>query len=208
VAGSHAEADHPMTTTKRQAHRECMRRWAQAKTIADLGQLGALWLEGAIPSQPGYEQMCGPDPETANLVPVLARLNRAGFFTCGSQPGVMGDHWQQRAAVDGFISDPDLFASIVAAMAARADDVAGLWMIRYDSPSRWRNDYRSARPVTQYADEDYTWFGARLSRRCLRFLYGETGALDALYGAWQVTVIDEVWGRDDELWAALDEAIS
>ena len=195
-----------MTTTQ-QAHRECMARWAQAETIADLGQLGALWLEGEIPSQPGYERMCGPDPETAHLVPVLARLNRAGYFTCGSQPGVApedGDkygHWQ-RAAVDGFIDDPRVMDRIISTI----DSTPGLRLI-VRRASQWRNGYRDAWPVTRVGGYDCTWFGVRLSRRYLRFLYGETGALSALRRVWQVTVIDEAWGRDDVLWAELDLAL-
>jgi len=185
-----------------------MLHWAQASTLAELGALGALWLEGAIPSQPGYERMCGPDPETADLVPVLARLNRAGFFTCSSQPGVLGDGYQQRAAVGGFISDPDLFAAIVASMTDTSGDAAGMWLVRHNGPTRWHNDYRSEQPVTRECGQNCTWMGARLSRRILRFLYGETGALDALYGAWQVTIIDEAWGRDWMLWPMLDRAVT
>lgn len=184
----------------RQAHRDCIQRWAQAKTIAELGELGALWLEGEIPSQPGYERMCGPDTETTHLVPVLARLNRAGFFTNGSQPGVADEQWGQRAAVEGFVADPLVLARILCASPE-------LRCIVHDGASWWRNDYRPAVPVTQVDGQGCTRFGARLSRRYLRFLYGETGALDALYGAWQVTIVDEVWGRDDALWPTLDRAL-
>ena len=186
-----------------------MRRWAEAKTIVELGELGALWLEGEIPSQPGYTEDCGPDEETEHLIPVLARLNRRGFFTCGSQPGIAGElvgrweQWWQRAAVDGFVADPDLITRIDEAV-SRSD---GLHLI-VDTASRWRNDYRPAQVVTTWGGQDHTWFGARLSRRYLQFLYGETGALHAIQSAWQVTVIDLEWGRDSHLWPALDEASS
>ncbi len=62
------------------------RAWEAARTLDDLGELTARWLEGTIASQPGYEPGCGPDPETAALIPVVARCNRAGYVTCGSQP--------------------------------------------------------------------------------------------------------------------------
>lgn len=191
------------TAADLRAHHECMRRWADVGTVAQLGELGALWLEGEIPSQPGYAEMRGLDEETTHLVPVLARLNRAGYFTCGSQPGIgWSDGYQQRAAVDGFVIDHDLLRRIDDAV-SRAD---GLHLV-VDTASRWRNDYRAAMPVTRWGGSECTWFGARLSRRYLRFLYRETGALPALYGSWQVTVVDTVWGRDDTLWPALDEAI-
>lgn len=196
-----------MKTADRRAHRDCMRRWAEAETVADLGELGALWLEGEIPSQPGYAELCGPDVETEHLVPVLARLNRAGFFTSGSQPGITpdsggeNDHWQS-AAVDGFVDDLTVLSRINSACTA-----SGLHCIVHPRATRWRNDYRSAVSVTRFGGQDCTWFGACLSRRYLRFLYGETGALDVLREAWQVTVIDLEWGRGDHLWSMLDEAL-
>ncbi len=84
--------------------------WQAARTLADLGELTARWLEGSIGSEPGY---CGrPAEETEDLVPVLAKLNRAGFVTSGSQPGLIepgarGTLAEQRAAVDGF-AGPEL----------------------------------------------------------------------------------------------------
>ena len=66
------------------------KRWASARTPADVGELTAQWLEGRIASQPGYAPGCGPDPETADLTGVLAACNRAGFITDTSQPGESG----------------------------------------------------------------------------------------------------------------------
>src|ERR1700678_2550864 len=93
-------ATHRMSHADREA-------WASARTLADLGELTAQWLEGGIISQPGYAPGCGPDEETVPLIPILATLNRAGFVTSGSQPGDAGygsegTGWQQRAAVEGF----------------------------------------------------------------------------------------------------------
>ncbi|WP_157881130.1 DUF6919 domain-containing protein [Streptomyces griseoruber] len=66
------------------------RRWRSAHTVADLGELMALWLEGELRSWPGYMPGCGPDEETTHLIPSLAALNRAGFLTIASQPGETG----------------------------------------------------------------------------------------------------------------------
>jgi hypothetical protein len=63
------------------------RQWRAAKTVADIGKLTAAWLEGRLPSQPGYEANCGPDEDTRELVPVLAALNRAGYATSSYNPG-------------------------------------------------------------------------------------------------------------------------
>jgi hypothetical protein len=60
--------------------------------------------------------------------------------------------------------------------------------------------------------EAVTRFSVRLPRRHLRdphVGYGicHSDAVAALYRAWQVTVIDPVWGRDDVLWPALEQAV-
>jgi hypothetical protein len=118
--------------------------WRSARTLADLGELTARWIEGRLASQPGY---CGPcDIEDPALVPVLARLNRAGFVTAGSQPGndgpgYGGAHREQRAAVDGFGS-----RVMTQALGDAAGD-AGLIVIVRPPGSRPRWWYRYDRHV-------------------------------------------------------------
>lgn len=46
-------------------------RWRGARTLGDLGELTAQWLEGTIGSVPGVMPGYGPDEETVPLVPVL-----------------------------------------------------------------------------------------------------------------------------------------
>lgn len=58
-----------------------MALWRDARTLADLGELTARWLEGTVGSVPGTVPGCGPDEETGPLVAVLATANRAGFVT-------------------------------------------------------------------------------------------------------------------------------
>jgi hypothetical protein len=62
-------------------------RWRAARTLADLGELTAQWLEGKIASIPTVMPGCGPGEESAELIPVLAACNRAGYVTTTSQPG-------------------------------------------------------------------------------------------------------------------------
>ncbi|MFI5068205.1 MAG: DUF6919 domain-containing protein, partial [Streptosporangiales bacterium] len=110
------------------------KRWASARTLADLGALAALWLEEGIMSQPGYAAGCGPDEETRPLVPVLAACNRAGFVTNCSQPGYWGDGtWDQRAAVEGFAT-PEVLGRIL-----RETDGTGL-IVTAQRASRWCTD--------------------------------------------------------------------
>lgn len=179
-------------------------RWASARTVADLGDLMALWLEGDIKSRPGYKANCGPADETTNLIPVLAACNRAGYITDGSQPGFAGPgydgaHWTQHAAVMGFAS-PEVTARL------RTAEAAGLTVLVQEAS--WRLSWRHAIPVTYREGCEHTWFGTRLSRCHISDSwtgYGmcSTTATDALCAAYQVTVVDPVAGRNDRLWPAL-----
>jgi hypothetical protein len=185
--------------------------WASARTLADLGELTAQWLEGAIPSVPGY--IGGPDPETGELVPVLAKLNRAGFVTACSQPaldrpGYDGARWQQCAAVEGFTDSPDLVMRI-----RQGRRAYGLKVIAHDPATlpRWRFGWGRQAPVTWRDGEEYTWFGAQIPRCHLRGPEFAGGlccrqGLDAFCSAWQVTVIDPEPGRSDVLWRTLEWA--
>jgi hypothetical protein len=167
--------------------------------------LMARWLEGDLTSWPGYA-VAGPDDETADLVPTLARANRAGFVTDASQPacdetGVNGHRWRQRAAVSGLVGDEELLNAL-----ARVAEAHRLTILVRTV------DEGSQRPgitVTQVDGEAYTAFGSRLSRRELRHMWlgVSWSALAEIEAAWQVTLIDPMYGRDDRLWTALDEAI-
>jgi hypothetical protein len=179
--------------------------WAQARTLADLGELTAQWLEGRIESQPGYAPG-RPDDETRELIPVLAAASRAGFLTECSQPGYPLDcgGWEQRAAVQGY-ADPATWARIWKA-------TEGLPLMRSaERATRFRVNYRGALPVTRDRRGAYTHFGAVVPRRHLSdswMGYGEChpDGVTAVCEAWQITLIDHEWGRENSpLWAALAE---
>jgi hypothetical protein len=186
-------------------------RWASARTLADVGEMTARWLEGEIASQPGY---CGPsDIEDPALVPLLARLNRAGFVTTGSQIGESGwGHggawWEQCAAVEGFAD------ARMASRLARVARAAGMTVVLHCPAElpRWRYRYHQAVTVTRRDGGRYTAFGVQVPRRHIRdswLGYGicHPDAVKALCGAWQVTLIDPEWGRPDVLWCVLERAI-
>lgn len=78
--------------------------WRTARTLLDLGEPMARWLEGVITYQPGHGGD-GHGPETDPLVAVLAAVNRVGYVTTFSQPGEIVGDWYQRAAVDGFCDE-------------------------------------------------------------------------------------------------------
>lgn len=181
------------------------KRWAAATSLLELGDLVALWLEGAVASQPGYQPNCGPDNETVPLVATLAAANRSGFVTHSSQPGYDGlgydqARWAQRAAVGGFV---DLAGCAVLELLVA--NVPGLHVIA-QTAGRTRVSYDLAEAVTCREGEERTWFGARLPRRHIADLYEECNPRmhQVLFRAVQVTVVDLQWGRETALWPVLD----
>lgn len=185
-------------------------KWASARTLTDLGELTAQWLEGRISSVPGFYGP--PDEETVPLIPVLARLNRAGFVTDCSQPGEIDGEYdcEQRAAVQGYAAQ-GLAVRIITAVA----EARGLVSVSCP-PSmvpRWRYGYKQSVTVTQVNGEQFTGFGVRIPRRHIRdphIGHGMCGreAVDALCSAWQVTIVDLEWGRERLLWDVLDGALT
>lgn len=185
--------------------------WQAARTLSDLGELTAQWLEGGLRSQPGYMPNCGPDPETTELIPVLARLNRAGYVTNGSQPGVEGvgftGGWaRQRAAVEGFTSATH--ASQIETIAERA----GLIVLCTPAPqpkrglARLRSDRGPQVTVSEVDGTPYTGFGG-MGYSDLELHAEELNdeAFGTLLASWNVTVADPEWGRNDLLWPTLDD---
>jgi hypothetical protein len=181
--------------------------WRTARTLEDLGRLGARWIGGDLTECPAY---WGPsDIETLEMIPVLIAANQAGYFTIGSQAGAAGTgqdgvFWEQRAAVEGFASR-DLMLRIVRQAARR-----GLFTIVHDPATmpRFQIRHSTAVTVTNRAGQPYTQFGAQLSRRHLRDGHAGYGdlhrqAVRALCSAWQVTVIDPQFGREHLLWDTL-----
>ncbi|MEU9611869.1 hypothetical protein AB0D56_09990 [Streptomyces sp. NPDC048209] len=186
--------------------RDC-RAWQSANTVADLGQLTARWLEGDIKTMIGYVPNTPPDDETAAIAPTLAAANRAGFLTDCSQPGLDGTghdgaRWQQRAAVTGFIADPDLLERI---RYAAAD--AGLIVVIHHpgDPEGWCIPGYAV--VTLRAGTAYTAFGERADLDSLNDSWSGISpvACLAVAAAAQVTLADPLFGRNDLLWPLLDD---
>jgi hypothetical protein len=189
------------------------RRWAGAASLADLGELTALWLEGEIGDTP--TNFGPPAEETAELVQVLAAVNRAGFVTDCSQPGMSvpcqgtflwwtapaGATSWQRAAVCGFASeeacarlerllDPGLLYSATGAGPEWADSPC--WNVTMIGAGA---DWLQA-----------TWFGEPSPRAEIEDQFGAfcgPAAVAAVCDARQVTLVDPEWNRNDRLWPLL-----
>jgi hypothetical protein len=173
-------------------------RWLGARTLADLGELTAEWLEGRVKAQPRY--FGGPDPGTKPLAPVLAACNRAGFVTDDSQPGEPRDEYEpQRAAVCGYMATEAL------SRLCRYLAGTGLAVVAHAPVCQITSD-DGAIVITPSDGECYTRAGGPTSAATLRSEYaGELhpDAIEALCGAWQVSIVDLEWGRNDVLWPAL-----
>ncbi|MGW7268276.1 DUF6919 domain-containing protein [Streptomyces sp. NPDC054842] len=180
------------------------RAWRSAKTVADLGELMAQWLEGTLASWPGYQPNYGPDEETAHLVPTLAALNRAGFLTVGSQPGESGTGadgkwWEQKAAVEGFVTDRALYWRL-----EQYARVFGLDMSVHDPATHTRDE---AIVVTTRDGEPMTSFGGALDFRDLSAMWPviRTQTFGEVAGAIYLTIAAHGFGPNGErLWSLLD----
>jgi hypothetical protein len=174
--------------------------WQQASTFEDLCQLTASFVEGTLSFHPcdGGESV---EPETADLVPVLAAFNRAGFMTECSQPAfdLDAEGNGQRAFVSGFALEP--IAKIIAALSLYTE------LLVFVVPAGIEHGYSV--PVTLAEYHPYTWCGSSVGYEgieCFETVCTSTAML-SLAQAWQVAVIDLKWGRNDYLWENVTHAL-
>ena len=173
--------------------------WANARSFSRLCELTAQWLEGKLPFYPGYASE-SPDPETTELIPILAAFNRAGFLTEFSQPaeGDCGSGSAQRAAVAGFAMEP--LAKQIGCLSLSTDLYVGIF------PPNVEWGYQL--PISMHEFRPTTWCGATinadsdpLAESCRPEASAELGS------CWLVQVIDLRWGRKSHLWSNLKRAI-
>jgi hypothetical protein len=176
------------------------RLWEAARTLDEMGELTARWLEGTVafcPSQP-----CdGPDWETIDLVPVLAGFNRSGLVTTGSQPGEeVLEGCGQRAWIDGVCSEAVAESLVVAGLTSE------LVVLAYRPGSVGE----SVIPVTISGLMPVTQVGGASSAEIIDGAFEDVHpeGRAALRSAWQVTVIDPRWGRNDLLWDLVTTALA
>jgi hypothetical protein len=193
--------DHESDTRYRTPDGDNDRPWEPVRSLADLGEFCAQWLTGQIRSRPAYAQGFGPDPETVPYLEELTAINRAGFFTTNSQPGMaasgLGEvDWIQQAEVMGF-----------------ADDVMCDWL-RQGAAARGLHffAYRAqAKPICAKVEVNYggDLIKTRGSWTSVWRIHGQFQMLApagraALVDAWQVTIIDPGFGNG-RLWPMLAE---
>lgn len=173
--------------------------WRDARTIGDLGRNMADWLEGRIPSWPGYGADFGYEESVSvqHLVPVLAAVNRAGFVTTCSQPAMTGTT-RQRAWVEGIIDRRNPLLDRLLGLQGQGLAVHRGWPKQIVDLTE-----EGGRPFTSIGgfklrrnDVTREWTGT--GRHALRDLR-ENGV--------RIHLIDMTWGRDDRLWPALANTV-
>lgn len=159
------------------------KRWRSARTAEDLGELVIAWLNGQVRETPGHEG--GPCAETIPLIPLLTRVNRAGFVTDDSQDAGSRDGRAWNAQVSGFASD-----KILARLEIEAEAPLLLTACRgTDHDCRLRAQEWWHCPWKDCAD---FWAAS-----CPH-------AAEEIYSSWYVCISDPVPGRNDVLWPALE----
>lgn len=169
--------------------------WRSARSLADLGECTALWLEGRIAEQPGYGGQVDVDEDLApGMTGALIAANRAGYVTVQSQGG--SDRFGQQAAVIG-LTTPDMAKWLAEAM---------------PEPIRvavWGRPPRDFREQRRWDLESGAVFGPEqiAGRSGLELWYAgcHPDALAEAFAAWQVAIWHPEVGPND-MWAALHEA--
>lgn len=179
-----------------------VRTWGDARSLKDLGQCVALWLEGRLSGDMEVAPFYLAVPAQARpLVPCLARVNRSGnFVITGFQPGCTpdnqryeGEHPWQRASVSGFVPHRKL-GKVVRALSdfkvRTATSAVAIYAdidIALDGNKNWV--YRTG----SVEDRQKIAQNTEVLRPAL---------VNELVAAYQVCVVDLQWGRNT-LWNAL-----
>jgi hypothetical protein len=172
--------------------------WREANSLADFGELTVAWLKGTLKYHPADGD--SPDYETNEIVEDLVQLNRRGFVTTFSQPGVSIDESGsgQRATVEGFTSEP--LARAIGAWGLHSE----LLVFVYEPSAE--GGYQV--PITTSEFHPFTWCGPAWGEESFQG-YDDVCSLEglaALRSAWTVVVIDPKWGRKHYLWNQLRQA--
>lgn len=160
--------------------------WRKAASLEEIGALVIRWLDGQDRVLPWH--MGPPDPETAEIREPLRALNLRGLVTTNSQPGVPlgADGWEQRAWVHLLASPASAWS-----LAVRAENAGLIVLCEGIRPLPHERVPITLRPDRRVnTSTDGAWEEL--------FLPGRARAVAR--NAWEVTLIDPVWGRQDFLW--------
>lgn len=130
------------------------------------------------------------------LVDTMVALNRQGWLTTNSQPGELGDDFQQRAWVEGYATET------MALRLAKKRLTSDVLILPFDP----RRQYACpVVPITQANGYPYTCTGEPAWDEDIEHFAAvcDPRAAEAVRRAWYVIAVDLVWGRKDRLWEVL-----
>jgi hypothetical protein len=166
--------------------------WSAVDSFDAFGAATADWLEGRRGYLPTYAE-ASPAEETSDLVEDLAAINRLGFATDGSQPGVPLDAERsgQRAYVTGYCDEH------TAGLITSGLSTTELVVLHFAPEALGEGQV----VVTLDQGQEFTWLGWADAAGAAG-LYAERAgsSLAALVqSAWELHIFDPVWGRNDQL---------
>lgn len=181
-------------------HNQDTELWRGAKTLEELGELTAKWIEGDLPYHPC--EGGGVYEETKPIQEVLVFFNKNGLVTTFSQPAEPLDEkgFSQRACVEGFARED--VAKRIAALGLYTD----LLVLIYPPDVEWGYQI----PITLSEYQPFTWCGPSWGNEQLEYFKEEcsTEAMESLASAWLVVVMDLQWGRENYLWEHVRHALT
>ena len=160
------------------------RRWRQAATMADLGELVVDWLNGTVEQTPSH--LAPPDPETIPLIPALTAVNRAGFVTENSQLAETREGRSWNTWVAGFASER--------ALRWIREAVDGTPLV-----------LRACRGRAHECGKRLPWGFCPGKEARGYWRHRSPDAAGELANAWWVMLCDPEPGRNDLLWASLEK---
>ena len=177
-----------------------MTPWSEVRTFEELCEVNIRFLRGELPESPCH--FGPPDPETSEIREALIELNRRGFLTTDSQPGILSSpHERQRAYVTGLARDP------VAADIAARELYSDLIVLRFQPVAvlgEAESDSSTFR-ITATVDDGciYTALGLPDWDELAHYMEACPHIHAELIPLWSIQILDPQWGRKDYLWQTL-----
>lgn len=174
--------------------------WRRCLDFETACELTAEWLEGNRHYQPGYAA-AQPAPETGPWSQALADINRLGFMTTDSQPGVeLSDGQGQRAYVTGLCTEET--AGLLSAILA-GTELVSIWF-----PPGSAGSGQICVTIDDNTEDTHLGISGGSHGRCEEYESEANASLaHVLTGFWELHIFDPVWGRNSKLLPHLTVAL-
>ncbi len=193
--------------------------WQEARSLADLAELTAAWLEGGGTEPPGgLTAAIGPDNPVSSRLAAFSRAGLVCTFAQAASPAPAA----RRAVVQGFCRETTahrlMRLGVETDLIVLAREPAGHLSVAVpvalgsEGPSSGQSGTAALWASPEPGAEDVeTFVGAFPDERAIDrayFLDHHPDLVSDLLTCWQVAVIDAAWGREDLLWAQVAARLS